>query len=172
MGFLEEELADGGTSNLSRPASRGTSEDARHSILVIPTPNAAEESTSPRNFVAPALSTAREWNSQSQSSGLHEGRARTPATPFLSFRRRTRRRNLPLPGTPLPPRSQQRANGIPNLSRSASRGKARTRPPPHSCHSEAERGGGIYLSPELRCPLALSKAREWNSIVSARCDRK
>ena len=90
---------------------------------------------------------------------LHEERARTPATPFLSFRRRTRRRNLPLPGTSLPPRSQQRANGIPNLSRPAFTRDGRGHPPLHSCHSDAERGGGIYLSPELRCPRALNSAR-------------
>ena len=40
------------------------------------------------------------------------------------------------------------------------------------CHSEAERGGGIYFSPELRCPFALSNAREWNSMTSPRCERK
>jgi len=162
-----------GRPNLSRLASRGTSEDARHSILVIPKPNAAEESTSPRNFVAPALSTAREWNSQSQSSGLHEERARTRPPLHSCHSEAERGGGIYLSPELRCPRALNSARmEFPISVVRLHEERARTRPPLHSCHSDAERGGGIYLSPELRCPFALSKAREWNSIVSARCDRK
>jgi hypothetical protein len=40
------------------------------------------------------------------------------------------------------------------------------------CHSEAERGAGIYFAAEACCILELSNAREWNCMTSPRCERK